>query len=471
MAHILVIDDDAAIRGALEALLTHHGYSVELASNGDLGIRAYAARRADLIILDLTMPGLSGVDTLARIRHVDREALAVFLTAFGTIRSAVEAMRVGGFDFLTKPFDNDELVLTIERALSFQQLHSRVARLEADVDGRATFNAIIGRSPAILDAVRTLSKVARVDTTVLLLGESGTGKELAARSLHRQSRRASRPFLPINCGAIPTTLADAELFGHERGAFTDARESRAGRFEQAEGGTLFLDEVGELPLEVQAKLLRVLQEREIWRVGGRRPIAVDVRVIAATNRNLEDAMAKGAFREDLFWRLNVFALTLPPLRERRDDIPLLIDHLIDRLNARLTLQIRGVSDAVRDQLMAHDWPGNVRELENVLQRAMILAEGPLIEVSHLLAGIGRRMATRLGDPGAVDPILPGSLDDLVRRATDRVERALIENTLAQCRGNRTKTAAALGISRRTLFSKLKRWELVSADEPEDPEAS
>lgn len=468
MAHLLVIDDDAAVRGALEALLTHHGHTVDLARDGEAGILTYTARRPDLIILDLTMPGLSGVETLARLRHMDSTAMAVFLTAFGSIRSAVEAMRVGGFDFLTKPFDNDELMLTIERALSVQQLRSRVARLEADVDSRAAFAAIIGRSPAILGAIRALSKVARVDTTVLLLGESGTGKELAARSLHRQSCRASRTFLAINCGAIPATLADAELFGHERGAFTDARESRPGRFEQAEGGTLFLDEVGELSLDVQVKLLRVLQEREICRVGGRRPIAVDVRVIAATNRNLEDAMAKGTFREDLFWRLNVFALTLPPLRERREDVPLLVDHLIDRLNARLSLQIRGVSDAVRDQLMAHDWPGNVRELENVLQRAMILAEEPVIAVSHLPDGLKSRTTVRLDE---IDPTLPGSLDELVRRTTDRVERTLIENTLAQCRGNRTKAALALGISRRTLFSKLKHWELVSADEPEGPDAN
>lgn len=462
MAQILVVDDDSAIRGALDALLTFHKHTVFLASGGEEGIKTYSEIRPELVILDLTMPGgLSGVETLARIRHADPDVIAVFLTAYGTIRSAVEAIRVGGFDFLTKPFDNDELMLTIDRALAVKQLRSRVARLEADLDSRASFPAIVGRSSKLIEAVRTLSKVARVDTTVLLLGESGTGKELAARSVHRQSPRASRPFVALNCGAIPATLAETELFGHDRGAFTDAKESRAGRFEQAEGGTLFLDEVGELPLEVQAKLLRVLQEREVSRVGGRRPIPINVRVIAATNRNLDEAVAKGLFREDLFWRLNVFAVTLPPLRDRQEDIPLLIDHLLDRLNGQLSLQVRGVSDEVRRQLVAYDWPGNVRQLENVLQRAMILADGPTIDQVDL----GQEGTGRQAPPSAESTRAPaGTLDELVKRATDHIERNLIESTLAQCRGNRTRAAATLGISRRTLFSKLKRWQLTGDDQ-------
>jgi DNA-binding NtrC family response regulator len=460
VAHVLVIDDDAAIRSALSALLRHRSHQVTFANDGEEGVSTYAQHRPDLVIMDLTMPRLNGVEALARIRQHDPTAVAIFVTAFGTVRSAVEAMKVGGFDFLTKPFDNDELILAVERALAFKHLTSKVARLEADLDGRSSFPGIVGRSPVLLESLRMLSRVARVDATVLLLGESGTGKGLAASSLHRQSPRASGPFVALNCGAIPQTLAESELFGHERGAFTDAKETRAGRFEQAHGGTIFLDEVGELPLDLQTKLLRVLEDKVIWRVGGRQALPIDVRVIAATNRDLKDAITRGAFREDLFWRLNVFTITLPPLRERREDLALLIDHLIERLNARLALQCRGVSRQASQKLEAHDWPGNIRELENVLQRAMILGDGPMIE--------GHNISLE-GPPGApsaenvADDAIAGNLEDIVRRATDRIERTLIETTLSQFKGNRGRAAAALGIGRRTLFRKMKRWELVATD--------
>jgi DNA-binding NtrC family response regulator len=301
----------------------------------------------------------------------------------------------------------------------------------------------------------------------LLLGESGTGKELAARSLHRRSRRANQVFITINCATIPTTLADATFFGHERGAFTDARESRAGLFEQASGGTLFLDEIGELPTEIQVKLLRVLQEREVLRVGGRQPIKVDVRVIAATNRNLEEAVSRGTFRNDLFWRLNGFAVTLPPLRDRRQDIPLLIEHLMDRLASQLGVPGRQTSDATRDELVSRDWPGNIRELEQVLQRAMILCDDSVIEPAHLAPASRNVTSTASVE---VDSSTVGTLDDLVRRTTDRVERSLIENALAQCQGNQTRAAAMLGISRRTLFTKLKRLNLNASEDTADPDS-
>lgn len=464
MARILIVDDDVAVRRALEALLTHHGHTVIVAADGESGAQEYARHQPDLVLLDLTMPGISGVETLQRIKHADPSATAVFLTAFGTVRSAVEAMKAGGFDFLTKPFDNDELMLTIDRALSMAHLRAEVAQLKNDIEGRTQFSSIVGRSPAIRQVVHLLAKVAPVDATVLLLGESGTGKELAARGLHRQSRRASHPFVAINCGTVPATLADATFFGHERGAFTDARESRAGLFEQADGGTLFLDEIGELPVELQVKLLRVLQEREVQRLGGRHPVKVDVRVIAATNRDLAKGMAAGTFRDDLFWRLSGFVITLPPLRDRREDIPLLMDHLIDRLSQQLSLQAREISAEARERLMAHSWPGNVRELEQVLQRALIMCDEPVIGPEHLPPHFGARTTVASGNMGSH---AEGTLDDLVRRATNRVERALIESTLAQCRGNRTKAAAQLGISRRTLFTKLKGWDLAPPDDPED----
>lgn len=464
MARILVVDDDPGVRGALSALLQYHGHVVELAVDGEAGVAAHAQRPPDLAILDLTLPGINGVQTFERIRQRDTSALAIFLTAFGTIRSAVEAIRLGGFDFLTKPFDNDELMVTIDRALAFRRLTERVATLEADLETSSKFSAIIGRSAAMRDVLRKLAKVAQLDTTVLLLGESGTGKELVAQSLHRHSRRASKPFVAINCGAIAPTLVESELFGHERGAFTDARETRPGRFEQADSGTILLDEVGELPLQAQATLLRVLQEREVSRIGGRRPIPIDVRVVAATNRNLEQAVVSGAFRSDLYYRLNVFEVTLPPLRQRRDDLPLLIEHFIDRLNGRLGLRIQGVSPTALERLLAYDWPGNVRELENVLQRAMILADGPMIEPSNLPAA-----RTPARDVSTTENYadLPGRFEEVVAKATERVERTLIENTLALCHGNRTKTAAALGMSRRTLFTKLKKLQVVSEHDVDD----
>jgi DNA-binding NtrC family response regulator len=466
MAHILIVDDEPGVRAALSALLDHHGHTVDIAGTGEAGVAAYVQRRPDVVVLDLTLPDIGGVEVLARIRRHDPRATAIFLTAFGSIRSAVEAMRVGGYDFLTKPFDNDELILALNRALGYQQLSQRVQRLEEDLETRTTFPSIVGRSPAIQEALRRLAKVARLDTTVLLLGESGTGKELAATGLHHQSGRAHQPFVAINCGAIPATLAESELFGHERGAFTDAREARAGRFEQANGGTIFLDEVGELPLETQAKLLRVLQEREVCRVGGKRPISVDVRVVAATNRHLEIEVRDGRFRSDLFWRLNVFDVRLPPLRERREDLPLLINHILDRLNAKLGLRIAGLSPAARARLIAHDWPGNIRELENVLQRAMILTDHAVIDDSDLASHIGSLPSSAPAEDDA-EPGPNGSMDQIIARTTDRIERALIENTMAQCRGNRSRAAAALGISRRTLFNKLKKFELVHAAADEE----
>ena len=463
MARILIIDDERSMREALRKLLEFHGHDVVVAEDGQAGIDSYREKPADLLIIDLNMAGMNGIETLAKIREFDPQALGMFLTAFGSIESAVEAIKAGGFDFLQKPFDNNKLILDIARALKFRELSRRVVQLEEDLESTALFPTIVGNSPAIRKIKRLLAKVASSDTTVLLLGASGTGKDLAASTLHRHSRRSSKPFVAVNCAAIPASLAESELFGHERGAFTDAKEARYGRFEQAQGGTIFLDEVGELSPDTQARLLRVLQDRTFSRVGGNRTIAADVRVIAATNRDLGADVEAGRFRSDLFWRLNVFPLTLPPLRERFDDVPLLVDHLLDRLSRRLEMRLPRLSSAALQRLVAYDWPGNIRELENVLERALILIEGDVVDVEHLpLDSVqgAKQMAEALdGGPSL-------SLDQAVSKAAERVERRLIEEALATHK-NRTKAAGALGISRRTLFNKLQKLGMVVESQDSD----
>jgi two-component system response regulator AtoC len=448
MTRVLVVDDEPILRQAVARMLTHHGYAIESVSSGEEALAAFEREAADLLVLDITMPGIDGIATLTRLRERDPDVSAVFITAHGSVRSAVEAMRAGGFDYLLKPFDNDALLLTVQRALERRGLRQEVKRLRSDLDARARFTGITGKSPAMLEALRQLAKVAPTETTVLLLGESGTGKELAARHLHRQSRRAGGPFVAVNCGAIPAELAEAELFGHERGAFTGATDARVGSIEQAHGGTLLLDEVGELPMVVQTKLLRVLQEREVVRLGGRRATPINVRVVAATNRDLDVARSEGQFRDDLYFRLGGFSVRLPALREREEDLPLLVDHLVDRLNAELGLRVSGVTSAASQRLAAHTWPGNVRELENVLRRAMIMAEGTAIDVADLPDDLGSPTGHTTPAPA------PIQLSEVVARATERIERTIIEAALHHAHGNRAEAAEALGISRRTLFRKL-----------------
>ena len=451
MAQILVVDDQPALRDALSLLLTHHGHTVDVAETAEQALTIFQQRRPDLVIMDIVMPGgLNGVEALAQLKACDPQVVCVFVTAFGSVRSAVDAMQAGGFDYVTKPFDNDDLLLTVGRALERRLLTSQVHQLREDLATRTSFPNIVGRSPAIEHVVRELAKVATSEATVLLLGESGTGKDLAALSVHRHSRRSGGPFVAVNCGAIPATLAESQFFGHERGAFTDAKEARAGFFEQAHGGTLFLDEVGELPLAVQAMLLRVLEERTVTRLGARRAIQVDVRVVAATNRDLADAVRSGQFREDLYWRLSGFTVSLPPLRDRLEDVDLLTDHLLDRLRADVRIAVTGLTERARERLRAHRWPGNVRELENVLRRAMIMVEGPVIGLADLSLGSE--------SDSAFSPALDASLTlaETVARAVERIEQSVIDDALRRAGGNHTAAAAALGIDRRTLFTKLRR---------------
>ncbi len=464
MAKILIADDEQKIRRILSVLLRERRHEVAEAASGEEALELAPGFRPDLVLLDVKMPGIDGIETLRRLLAEQAGIDVIMMTAYGTIRSAVEAMRSGAFDYLTKPFDNDELLMLIDRALEIRRLGSEVEALRGELETRYGFNEIVGISPRIQEVFRTMAKVARVDATVLVTGESGTGKELVARAIHRRSKRSQEPFVAVNCSAIPQTLVEAEFFGHEKGAFTDARESRAGKFEQADGGTLFLDEAGDLALDAQAKLLRSLQEQQIVRIGARTPKRVDVRVIAATNKDLEREVSAGRFREDLYWRLNVVQIHLPALRERTQDLSLLVDHFLDRLNEELGLAVKSIVPDARRLLLDYDWPGNVRELENTLCRAMILCEGDELRIVDLPGRVR-------GELAEASSARPSDLDRLtlvaaVKEATERLERRLILSRLAAHQSNRTATAESLGISRKTLFNKMRQYDL-GGEELED----
>jgi DNA-binding NtrC family response regulator len=460
---ILVVDDEKGIRRILAVMLAERGWEVAEAESGETALELAATFQPAVALIDLTLPGIGGLETLQRMLAREPRTDCIIMTAYGTIRSAVEAMKAGAFDYLTKPFDNDELILVIERAVEMRRLSSEVEALRTELETRYGFAEILGISREMQEVFRVMARVAAVDATVLVQGDSGTGKELVARALHRRGRRAAGPFVALNCSAIPAALFEAEVFGHEKGAFTDAREARPGRFEQAHGGTLFLDEIGDLAPEAQAKLLRVLQEREVTRLGAARPRSVDVRVIAATNRDLSQMVKTGAFREDLYWRLNVVTVNLPPLKRRREDIRLLVDHLVDRFNRELGLAVKGISPGARRLLMAYDWPGNVRELENTICRAMVLCEGSSLSERDLPPRVRGELE---GDGAPASDLSPMRLADAVQEATARLEKMMILARLAEHHGSRTAAADALGISRKTLFNKMRQYGLTWAGEEE-----
>jgi DNA-binding NtrC family response regulator len=448
MTRILVVDDEAHLRLSIVTLLKARGHEVTAAASGEEALRN-RDHKLDAVVLDVVLPGMSGIDTLVQLRQLDPQLPCIVITAHASVRDAVEAMKIGAYDYIAKPFDNDDLILTVERALDHRRLTTRVRELEEDLSARAEFNAIVGRSEPIQQVLRRLAKVATSDATVLLSGETGTGKELAARSLHRGSNRASGPFVALNCATIPSSLAEAELFGHVRGAFTDAREPKSGRFEQADKGTLFLDEVGELPLDIQSKLLRAIQEREVLRLGAEQPIRLDVRLVAATNRELSDEVAAGRFRQDLYYRLNVVNIRMPAIREHVDDLPLLTCHLLELINAECRTKVAGVAAAVTHCFQRYSWPGNVRELANVLRHAVIMAEQTVLQLHDLpeyLLTVKAETAP-VGDHGQT-----------LEAVLATTERRLLEATLEKFRGNRSAAALALGIDRRTLYTKLKQYE-------------
>ncbi|MCK6529350.1 sigma-54 dependent transcriptional regulator [Myxococcota bacterium] len=470
MTRILVVDDELNIRKVLSALLQREGYEVITACGGDEAkeIARRATPAVDAILTDLRMPAGDGMDLLRFATEWLPDVPVVILTAHGTVDTAVQALKQGAFDYLGKPFDQDEIRLVLAKALRTREANAHSAHPSpagAASAGGGEVPGLLGRSPALQEVSRLIRKVAASPTTILIHGESGTGKELVATALHRQSDRAQGPIIKLNCTAIPEALFESELFGHERGAFTGAVSSKPGRFELADRGTLFLDEIGELPREMQPKLLRVLQERTFERVGGLKSIAVDVRLVAATNADLEAMVREGAFREDLFYRLNVVPIRLPPLRERREDIPDLADHFVKRFNKRLGRTVSGIRDDALGILVGHSWPGNVRELENVIERAVLLAEGdrlcPQDLPRELLAAAATLAAIPLRAQGAggSDPGPAASLKDRVREQTAQIERDLIRQALDDDSWNVTRAARRLGLSRKGLQLKMKELGL------------
>jgi two-component system response regulator AtoC len=448
---VLVADDELNMRRVLEAMLRREGYEVITAANGQEALGGMNAG-VHTVITDLKMPVLDGMALLKRLSVDYPDVPVVMITAHGSVENAVEAVKLGAFDYLEKPFEQEQIRQVVAKAINTYALARRDARPE-EPSSRGRFR-LVGQSPGIRQIYAVVEKVAHTPSTVLITGESGTGKELIARALHENSSRHGGPFIKINCAAIPKTLMESELFGYEKGAFTGAVGAKPGRFELAHGGTLFLDEIGEIPVEMQVKLLRVLQESEFERVGGIKTIKVDVRLVTATNRDLLQDISAGSFREDLYYRLNVVPIHIPPLRERREDIPLLLDHFLSKFNDRLKKQIGSVAADAIGRMVSYHWPGNIRELENMMERTMLFCEGPEIQVSDLPPEIGSLPAgTVPGAPGAA------SLKEAVRAETERVERELIQKALDETGGNVTQAARKLKISRKSLQTKMKELGL------------
>ncbi|GAB4295838.1 MAG: sigma-54 dependent transcriptional regulator [Desulfuromonadia bacterium] len=448
---ILVIDDEENMRDMLAKLLARHGFEVTLAAGGEEGLHIMERRSFDLILCDIRMPGMDGATFLDQA--IDRGVASpiIMMSAYGTIDLAVDCMKRGAYDFISKPFRGDEIVLVIRKAEERERLKAENRRLREEITRQYSFENIVSRNHRMAEIFSLVTKVADYKTTVLIQGESGTGKELIARAIHHAGRRRDRPFVAVNCGAIPEQLLESELFGHVKGAFTDASSDKAGLFEQADGGTLFLDEIGEMPLSLQVKLLRVLQDEEIRRIGGSSPKRVDVRVVSATSRNLENDVAEGRFREDLFFRLNVFSITLPPLRERPEDIPLLVDHFLARFAHRFGKAIPRCDPDAMAILLSHTWPGNVRELENCIERGMVLCDGERFTLQHLPDRL-RPPTIRKGG-GALLP------DDTlsIKKAESYIEAELIRRALEKTGRNRTHAARLLEISHRALLYKMKEY--------------
>ena len=446
---ILVVDDDTAHRTMLRTLVGGWGYEISEADDGGTAIDRVRQQAYDLVLMDVRMLKVSGLEALTAVKKLNPAIPVVIMTAYSSVETAVDALKQGAHDYLTKPLDFDKLRVTIERAMEHTRLREENRRLRESLGLRFDRSRIIGQSPAMVKLLDTVSQVAPSEATVLITGESGTGKELIAAAIHFNSSRRDGPFVQLNCAAITETLLESELFGHEKGAFTGAERRREGRFHQADGGSLFLDEVSEMPLSMQVKLLRVLQEREFTRVGGDAPIRVDVRLIAATNRHLPDLIAAGRFREDLFYRLNVVGLIVPPLRERHEDIPLLVQHFLETFAQRNRKPIKGVTPQAMDGLIHSSWPGNVRELMNAVERAVVLAR-----TDYLPAEDFGLVPAEEASPerSALPPV-----DAAENLALDEIEKATILRALESAGGNKSEAARRLGITRRTLHKKLKAY--------------
>jgi two-component system response regulator AtoC len=449
MRRVLVVDDEENIRLVLRTLLKKHEYQVETAESAESALEQLERFDPDFVLADVRMSGMTGIELCAELKARSSLATVILMSAYGSVDLAIDAMKAGAYDYISKPFKQDEVLLALTKAEERESLRRENRALKQAIRKEQTFHGILGKSEAIEKVFATIGKVADYKTTVLIQGESGTGKELVARALHDGSPRKDKPFIPLNCGAIPETLLESELFGHKRGAFTDAHADKKGLFAEAHRGTLFLDEIGELPLTLQVKLLRVLQEGRIRPLGTAQDQEVDVRVIAATVRDLRREVEENRFREDLFYRLNVLQINVPPLRDRRDDIMLLVDHFIERNNLRLGTKIRDIDQRTRKLLLNYPWPGNVRELENTIERAVVLAEGDTITVTDL--------PERLREPA--DPVAASlSTGELSIKKTSRfMEETLIRRALERTGGNRTSASKLLEISHRALLYKIKDY--------------
>ena len=467
MSTILIIDDDDQLRKSFEKLLTEEGYTVETAPSGEAGLNSVRSRVPDLVILDMRLPGMSGFETFQIIHDMEPKLPVIMMTAYGTTETAIEAMKMGAFDYILKPFDIPDMLAQIGQALEA----GRLMRSPVDMDkipDHASREALIGRSKPMQDVYKAIGRVASTDATVLIRGESGTGKELVARAIYHHSGRADKPFLVINCVAIPETLLESELFGYEKGAFTGASYRRVGKVEQAHRGTLFLDEIGDMPFTIQSKILRLLQEKSIERLGGRETIPVDVRIIAATNRNLETALAESRFREDLYYRLKVVTIWLPPLRERTEDISRLAEYFVARYAEDMAMPNPGITKEALPILNNYPWPGNVRELANTIQKALIFNPGtPMTPevVSQAISGKMPGMGPKIeGKDEAIrtwvrERLLSGVEDNLFDKVMDQFSSILVSEALAITGGNRSQSAKLLGLSRPTLHSKIEKYRL------------
>ena len=452
---VLVVDDEPALRHTVSCILADEGYDVSTAADGEEALASAAELLPTIILCDLRMPRLGGLEMLERYRASGGRGLVIAMTAYGDVETAVGAMQRGAYDYIAKPFHAEEVVLVVRKAVERERLLARVHALESELGGRQAGAHIVGDSKPMREAIDVARKVARYPSTVLITGESGTGKELFARLVHDESPRAANPFVAVNCGAIPESLLESELFGHVRGAFTGAVSDRAGLFADAEGGTLFLDEIGELPLALQVKLLRALQEGEVRAVGAAASRRIDVRVIAATNRDLGEEVAHRRFREDLFYRINVVAIPLPPLRERGEDVAPLAAHFIRRYAEKLGMPHAALAPSALAELARHSWPGNVRELENAIERALVLAGGAVVEPQHLPDAVRGGVSTNGSPRVAAESELS------VKHRVRELERTLIESALARTGGNRTRAARLLELSHRALLYKIREYGLDS----------
>jgi DNA-binding NtrC family response regulator len=454
MEKILVVEDKESMAQMLKETLELEGYEIIIARDGAEGIRIIRENKADIVLTDLKLPRKDGIEVLKASKDENPMIPVIVMTAFGSVETAVNAMKSGAYDFITKPIDTDYLLLLIKRALSNRRLVTENLLLKDALSKHAGIPDIIGKSPSMIKVAEDIRKVSQAKTTVLLLGESGTGKELFARAVHDLSPRKEYPFVPINCAAIPRELLESELFGYERGAFTGAGEKKLGKFELANRGTLFLDEIGEMDMVLQTKVLRALQEGEIDRVGGTNPVSVDIRIIAASNRDLEAAVADNTFRQDLFYRLSVFPIIIPPLRDRKDDIPVLAEYFISRYAAEMNKPLKDITGDAIDMLKNYSWKGNVRELENVIERTMILCEGNTITQKDL-----RLTLPAASSETILDISMDGTLDEVAKEALRIAESRRIKKALEDTHGNKTRAAEILKVSYKTLLTKIKEYKL------------